>query len=321
MEEQPPKRQDLRAQLDRLGYGSGKAKPRVVSVSDLRRAVRKPIQKPSAASGAAATPEPVHYGRDIPRAQPRRRKKSPVAESEVVLEDALTGTEACHPERGRFYLLTTAVDTVESGASLNQRFPAMLADAESGLCERVARTIDPSGVRIQDIVFMDIETTGLSSSPLFLIGIMVWGTDGFEVHQYFARNYAEEAAVIATFLDRCCSAKMLVTFNGKTYDYPYIRNRAAANGIPFALDLAHVDLLHESRRIWKHKLPDCKLQTLEAHICGRHRVDDLPGSEIPDAYHAYVRTANAWQMVGALEHNMFDLITLADIMTHFTPLK
>ena len=168
-----------------------------------------------------------------------------------------------------------------------------------------------------DIVFMDIETTGLSSSPLFLIGIMVWEEGGFRVHQYFARNYAEEAAVISTFLDRCLPARMLVTFNGKTYDYPYIRNRAAANGIPFNLELAHVDLLHEGRRIWKHELPNCKLQTLEASICGRHRVDDLPGSQIPDAYHAYVRTNNAYQMVGALEHNMYDLITLADIMTHF----
>jgi uncharacterized protein YprB with RNaseH-like and TPR domain len=237
-----------------------------------------------------------------------------------MLEETLSGCEAIHPDGGRFYLLTTDVADIENGAALNTRFPTALADRTSGLCERLTRSIDPESVTLDDFVFMDIETTGLSSSPLFLIGIMMWGQDGFQVHQFFARNYAEEAAVIATFLDRCLAAKLLVTFNGKTYDYPYIRNRAAANGIPFALDLVHVDLLHESRRIWKHQLPDCKLQTLESRICGRDRVGDIPGSEIPEAYHTYVRTNNACQMVSALEHNMLDLVTLADIMTHFTKL-
>ena len=316
MEKQPRKRNDLRAQLDRLGYGAGKSKPKVVPVSDLRRAVRKQTGK---AKPPSAPVESIHYSRELPRHQAPRRR-SALSAAPVFLEEALAGAETRHPERGRFYLLTTDVDDVENGDVLNARFPSELEDPNSGLCERLERSIDPGQVKPTDIVFMDIETTGLSSSPLFLIGIMTWGQSGFQVHQFFARKYAEEAAVIATFLDRCVPATMLVTFNGKTYDYPYIRNRAAANGLPFSLDLVHVDLLHESRRIWKNQLPDCKLQTLEAHICGRHRVGDIPGSEIPEAYHNYVRTNNARQMVSALEHNMLDLVTLADIMTHFPTL-
>ena len=67
-------------------------------------------------------------------------------------------------------------------------------------------------------------------------------------------------------------------------------------------------------------MPNCKLQTLEGYICNRHRLGDIPGSEIPDAYHEYVRTNNAWQMVDVLKHNLLDLVTLADLMNRFPPL-
>ena len=119
------------------------------------------------------------------------------------------------------------------------------------------------------------------------------------------------------FLKTCSNRKLLVSFNGKSFDVPYITARAAANGIPCMINLAHFDLLHECRRVWKDVLPDCKLQTLERYVCGRHRYGDIPGAEIPDAYHAFVRTGNASQIADILRHNMLDLITLADIMTQF----
>ena len=111
--------------------------------------------------------------------------------------------------------------------------------------------------------------------------------------------------------------KLLITFNGKSFDFPYIRLRATANGIPFDLELNHLDMLHECRRIWKLELPNCRLQTLEQHICGRSRHGDIPGDQIPAAYHSYVRTGNAWQIVEILKHNMLDLVTMADLMVRF----
>jgi len=173
------------------------------------------------------------------------------------------------------------------------------------------------GLVPDDIIFLDLETTGLGNSPLFLIGIMVWDGGGFEVRQYFARHYAEEAAIVALFQEVCTDKRLLVTFNGKSFDFPYVRTRAIANGIPFSLHPAHFDMLHECRRIWRNVLPDCKLQTLEKYICGRPRYGDIPGGQIPDAYHAYVRTENAWQMVEVLKHNFLDLVTMADLMTRF----
>ena len=75
-----------------------------------------------------------------------------------------------------------------------------------------------------------------------------------------------------------------------------------------------MDLLHEARRIYKKDLPNCKLQTLERHICGRERDDDIPGSEIPAAYNEFVRTGNAHKIRSILMHNLYDIFTMADLM-------
>ena len=44
-------------------------------------------------------------------------------------------------------------------------------------------------------------------------------------------------------------------FNGKSFDFPYIRARSAANGLRFDLENEHLDMLHECRRIWRKRLP------------------------------------------------------------------
>ena len=178
---------------------------------------------------------------------------------------------------------------------------------------------DPLGgdkIEPEDLAFFDLETTGLSSSPVFLIGVMLWADGGLVTRQFFARDYSEERAIVSLFAECMQGKKMLVSFNGKSFDLPYIRTRAAATNVRFAFDGPHLDLLHISRRAWKDQLPNCKLQTLEAHICGRHRTGDIPGHAIPQAYHDYVHSKDARHMVSTLEHNRLDLITLAELMIH-----
>lgn len=235
----------------------------------------------------------------------------------VVLEEAVGGSEVVHPRSGVSYLISTFVADLREDQHVNGAFKEKLLSDDPGLYSRIRRGNDIESIGLEEIVFLDLETTGLGNSPLFLIGTMIWEGDGFEVRQYLARNYAEESSAIALFLDACIGKRLLVSFNGKSYDLPFVRTRAAANGIPFTFAPAHLDLLHECRRVWKDSLPDCKLQTLERHVCNRVRYGDIPGSEIPDAYHAYVRTENARQIVEVLRHNVFDLITLADLMTKF----
>ena len=85
-------------------------------------------------------------------------------------------------------------------------------------------------------------------------------------------------------------------------------------GCVVSLRHPHLDLLGESRRAWRGGLPNCKLQTLEYHICHRTRTDDIPGHLIPEAYHSYVRTGDAAEMIQVIEHNLLDLVTMVDLL-------
>ena len=107
-------------------------------------------------------------------------------------------------------------------------------------------------------LFMDLETCGLAGSALFLIGLLRWCDDRPHIELLLARTYAEESAVLATFWDICAAHSVLVTFNGKSFDWPMIvdrstRYRLAARRIEHPA--CHVDLLHHARRQWRNQLP------------------------------------------------------------------
>ena len=303
---------DLRAQLDRLGYGAGGGQnATVIPASRLpipdRRTTGAPPRKPS-------PPAPLVLGR-LPTSSAAPPKTAKPAGVSVGLETAVAG-QVVEREEGRFYLVRKPAAAIAGAENLAQRFADEFHEPGSPLRRELARRLpDFADYELDRLVFMDIETTGLSSSPLFLIGIMVWHEGDFDIRQYLARHYGEERAVIAQFLAEMAVRALLVTFNGKSFDYPFVRARAAATGVPMVDPRIHLDLLHLGRHFWRGRLPNCKLQTLEGFLCKREREGDIPGSEIPDAYHAYVRSGNACQIVSILEHNMLDLVTLADIMT------
>jgi len=177
------------------------------------------------------------------------------------------------------------------------------------------------------VAYLDIETCGLMGEPLFLVGLMRWADDRLVVEQFLARDYSEERPVLAATWEAIGSAACLVTFNGKTFDVPAIEARSLASGLFDRPEVpAHVDLLAEARRRWKRVLPNCRLQTIEQLICGRHRYGDIPGSDIPAAYHDFVRShrgddpvsrlRSLRQIQTILHHNALDLVTMAELVAH-----
>ncbi len=319
------KRDMLRERLDQLNRAGVKDKAPLFSAADVGLRLKRHMQKaPDYPSGS---PEPIVLKRDRPstaRARPPRfdahaafgGSSSELRTSPVRLSDAVDGREVQRPDGRTALLLSTDVRTVEDRQDLCRQFENLVENPGSRLHARLRETCggEPSP---GDLLFMDIETTGLSNVPLFLIGVMCWEDGSLWVKQFLARTYAEEAAVIGAFVEEVRRHKALVTFNGKSFDVPYIRTRAVGIGVPFTCELNHIDLLHEGRRAWKQELPNCKLQTLEVLVCGHsERVGDIPGAEIGEAYHAFVRNGDARQMVQILTHNMLDLVTLAEILMH-----
>ncbi len=236
----------------------------------------------------------------------------------VSLEDVAQGTEV-RSEAGCFFLIEHAFQDL--CATGGEAFEARHVRLFSGIQRKDAFTrlhtsLHPlAETSPEGLLYVDIEATGLSAgTPLFLVGTLTFSEGGFRIRQLLARDYTEEAALLAYFSHILEAARVVVSFNGKSYDLPYIRDRSIFHGIPFRLHQAHVDLLHEARRRWRKRLHNCKLQTLERYICRRVRYDDIPGAEIPDAYHRFVQTGNAVQMREILHHNALDLITMAEVL-------
>jgi hypothetical protein len=131
-----------------------------------------------------------------------------------------------------------------------------------------------------------------------------------------ARNYAEEQAILETLWQTVAGHDVLVTFNGKSFDWPMVRDRSTRYRLAArsaAAPMVHLDLLHHARRRWRKQLPDCRLQTLEQLVCRRRRMGDIPGHRIPAAYAEFVRTGFEREMDAILYHNAVDLVTLLDL--------
>ena len=101
----------------------------------------------------------------------------------------------------------------------------------------------------------------------------------------------------------------MITFNGRSFDVPFIRERLGFYGMEGSLNNPHFDLLHFSRRAWRDQLPDCRLGTLEKHL-GVQRDVDIPSTLVPEFYETYLKTGNVGPLVAIVEHNKQDLLTL-----------
>lgn len=162
------------------------------------------------------------------------------------------------------------------------------------------------------VVFLDLETTGLGSAALFLGGLLTLGDEVSTLVQWFARDYSEERAVVVALAGALASATLVMTFNGATFDLPFLRMRAAFHRTQLRMP-DHIDLLYPARRLWRDLLPDCKLQTIEQQILMTYRIDDIPGADVPQAYHDFVRTGDARKVARILQHNAEDLFTLVRV--------
>lgn len=301
-----------------LSGSSGPLSPEVVDILlRIRRQWANELQ--SAGTRSASLPpvqDSVWHRRRLPEVHGGDELRTSYSGPAASLEEAVAGEEIDAQGHGRAFLVTTRpADLPQERELLSSELRSALRGPATALPSVLAQRCSGQSFSPEDLLFVDIETTGLCHSPLFLIGTMAYEGEDLVVRQCFARHYGEEAAATAHFLDRAGKKRLLISFNGKSFDMPYIRSRALVNGIPLALDLAHFDLLHESRRVWRKTLPNCRLQTLEHFVCGRSpRLGDIPGYAIPEAYHAYVHSGDATQMIQVIRHNCLDLITLAELM-------
>jgi uncharacterized protein YprB with RNaseH-like and TPR domain len=169
-------------------------------------------------------------------------------------------------------------------------------------------------------LFLDTETTGLAGGTgtyAFLVGLAWWDAGGLQVEQLFLRDFSEEHSLLQELSARLAERPVLVTFNGKSFDWPLLENRfTMTRAIRVPSLAAHLDLLHPARALWKLRLGSVRLVELERHVLdaarlGWHREDDVSSALIPQYYFDYLRGGSAKPLAGVVKHNQMDLRGLA----------
>lgn len=169
-------------------------------------------------------------------------------------------------------------------------------------------------------LFLDTETTGLSGGTgtyAFLVGLAWWDAGGLQVEQFLMRDFTEEYSMLCEVAQRIAQRPVLVTFNGKSFDWPVLENRfTMTRAIAKPRLAAHLDLLHPARALWKLRLGSVRLAELERRVLdaarlGWDRGDDIISAMIPQFYFDYLRGGAPGPIAGVVRHNQMDLRGLA----------
>ena len=169
---------------------------------------------------------------------------------------------------------------------------------------------------IEKLLFFDLETLGLGGSPIFLAAVGRFADEGFRIRQYLAPSLSAEVALLERMEAELRDASVLISYNGKSFDWTILRERFAYYGLPLPDAPIHVDLLHHVRRAFGTEVPDCNLGTIERRVLGIERSNDLPSAEVPIHYTTYLETGNAAYLVPIVNHSRQDLASLAVLLEH-----
>ncbi len=254
--------------------------------------------------------------RDIPVAL--FEEPGAVARERFHVQDWLPGAEVETP-LGKHY-------ETETFYARHRRHGSADIGALADLSENLLETLSDGAVRgipPQEWAFLDTETTGLAGGTgtcAFLVGVGRITPEGFRVRQFFMRDYSEEASSLDALTRHLEPFRVLITYNGRSFDQPLLETRYRMNRTRPPFDrFVHFDLLYGARRLWKLRFDSCRLVDLENRILGVERQGDAPGALIPYLYFEYLRTQEIARLVPVFHHNATDILTLA-CLTGIVPL-
>jgi hypothetical protein len=180
----------------------------------------------------------------------------------------------------------------------------------------LARLPDAVGTDVP-LVCLDTETTGLGTAAgtvAFLVGLGWWEGDRFVVRQLLLPDHGDEPALLAALGDALPPDAWLVTYNGRSFDWPLLATRFRLHHLPPPSHAGHLDLLPLARQLWRHRLPDARLASVEHGVAGIRRADDLPGALIPERYFRFLRDGDGSLLGDVVRHNRQDVASLARLL-------
>ena len=163
------------------------------------------------------------------------------------------------------------------------------------------------------LVCLDTETTGLATAAgtlAFLVGLARWDGQHFQQVQLVLPDHADEPALLAEIEAWVTPDAWLVSYNGRGFDWPLLEARFRLAGRPAPSHAGHLDLLPFVRRVFRHRMEDARLQSVETELLGVVRAGDVPGWEIPSIYLDVLRGGPVEPLAGVVVHNERDVRSL-----------
>lgn len=165
----------------------------------------------------------------------------------------------------------------------------------------------------RETVILDIETTGLSRKKDLIITIgLLYGEDGAIVtEQYFAESLMDEVNLIEKFLERMKSFDTILTYNGDSFDLPFIREKINFYGFE-DFDAKQIDLYKTVRKYRDILgLQNINQKEVEKYLHIERR-ENLKGSDVALLYKNFLLKGVSSEEI--ILHNKYDLINLHKIL-------
>ena len=164
-----------------------------------------------------------------------------------------------------------------------------------------------------DFCFLDIETTGFSrkNDQIVLIGLLFLENEQYKLRQYFLEDPLQEKELLKEFIKDFSNFKLMITYNGLSFDYPFIQERAKIHQLPLQMtNLKHIDLYKHIQRN-KKTLPieNYQLKTVEK-LLGIHRKDQISGGDSVTLYFRYLQNRDPRLRDQISLHNYEDIFYL-----------
>ena len=167
----------------------------------------------------------------------------------------------------------------------------------------------------------DIETTGLSAqrgNKIIMTACLIPDSKGITITQFLAENPYEEDRVIMATMDflKDESVDYLITYNGASFDIPFMKQRLATKNLPYVLNMYEFDLYNfiRSNTGLKSQIGSLSQKNVEQHFgISSNRKDVISGRESVKLFAEYAINQDSVIEKIILTHNREDVLQLCHL--------
>lgn len=169
---------------------------------------------------------------------------------------------------------------------------------------------------LKNTLYFDIETTGFinTDAHIYMIGMFFLENNFIEYEFLFAENKNSEEEIIHHFFEKLNSFEQICTFNGSTFDIPFIKWRCSSLNLNYTFNDKLIFDMYKEFKPYKQFLSLTRLKQKNfEEFLGLKRQDKFNGGELITLYRNYSKTHDERLEKIISLHNINDLEGMAEL--------